>query len=399
MLLLFILLFFTYFLYHKHKNLTGKLPLLIYIVPVIIFIFFLFDVLLGNTEYFISDEISYLKQNYEDINDYKNRFVWYFINYIETDYDFFPNISLKLLNIPFLFFFIYILWLIFDKKKSIFYIVILLPYLSLLATKNFRDILILLIMSLSIYMFYSLKKTKKILVLIPFVLLLYLRGFILWYLLFLFFTVFLYKNLKKLRKNNFIIKTRIKRIKKVKLYSTVFVLIILIISLFLIFPKIQKKTKSYLVAITFYTGEGYKTKIEEAKGIQTGNKITDYLVGGIRYAFTPIPTSIFGRFIKGGSISGLTDDLIRTINQTIYYFLLLYILYNFKYIPQLRKKMNTLQKVFLLSLLLFLPIYTYYRFGMGHQRIKIPFQIAVFIIFVYIKRIKINRKIEKTRIR
>ena len=216
MLLLFILLFFTYFLYHKHKNLTGKLPLLIYIVPVIIFIFFLFDVLLGNTEYFISDEIEYVNQNYKNINDYKDRFIWYFINFIETDYDFLPNISLKLLNIPVLFFFIYILWLIFDKKKSIFYIVILLPYLSLLATKNFRDILILLIMSLSIYMFYSLKKTKKILVLIPFVLLLYLRGFILWYLLFLFFTVFLYKNLKKLKKNNFIIKTKIKRSKKFK---------------------------------------------------------------------------------------------------------------------------------------------------------------------------------------
>lgn len=377
MLLFSILTIIALFLFYKYFNKTGPLPLIAYLFPLLVFYFFLIDVKAGNTEYFISDELVYLEQQYINIKGFINRAIWYGINLFEVKFDILPYLSLKLINIPLLFIFIYTLWLIFDKNNNIFFLVALLPYINIVATKNLRDILIYLSTAMVAYLFY---KKKRVLVVIPIAFLLFLRPFVVIYILVLILLI----DFIKFTYGFFNLNNLNKKIEFNKIYRVLGFTAAILILLYVFYPTIENRLTGYYNSIKVYTGEQHYQRIEKLDAIETGSKTKNYIIAAVRYTFTPIPTSIFNRFIEGGCESGVLDDFIRVLNQTFYYLILIYILFNIKWLIKVFLSYNKMQKLAILSFLVYMPIYSFYRFGIGHQRVKLPFQIAIFILFLSI---------------
>jgi len=130
----------------------------------------------------------------------------------------------------------------------------------------------------------------------------------------------------------------------------------------------------------------------DSKGVHyleyRGNRIYNLAVGGLRYILTPLPTSLAKRLMHGGGKFGFTDDLVRVIHQTLYFYIMGYIIFNYKLIIPFIKSMREVQIFVMLTLLSNLAIYSFLAFGGTHQRTKFPFQLAVFIIYLTIKKLK-----------
>lgn len=387
MLLFLILTFIALFLFYKNFHKTGPLPSISYLLPLLVFYFFLIDVKAGNTEYFISDELVYLEQQYINIKGFINRAIWYGINLFEVKFDLLPYISLKLINIPLLFIFIYSLWFIFDKNNKIFLLVILLPYINIVATKNLRDILIYLSTLMVAYLFYQ---ERRLLVIIPVIFLLFLRPFVVIYIFILILSIDIFISFYKvLRFKSSCMKMDLKKVYRILGFAIAIILI-----LYFFYPTIENRVEGYYYRIKVYTGEQHYQRIEKLDAIETGSKAKNYLIAAARYTFAPIPTSIFNRFMEGGSESGVLDDLIRVLNQTFYYFIFIYVLFNMRWLIKVFLGYTKMQKLTILSFLMYMPIYSFYRFGIGHQRVKLPFQIAIFILFLSIMALKRKCKME-----
>lgn len=387
-ILLFVL---CYYIFQKKYKYTGIYPLIAVAVPVVMYILFIIEVGLTSLDYFVSDELIY-KSNIQQGVYHLDRYFWVVLNQHLLNIDIFGTVALKLVSIPVLFFTLYMLWSIFFNDKRIFLIVLIIPYIAFIATKNLRDIFILFFIVSIFYCFYKLK--NRWLVVFPVLLLFFTRPFMAFiaigliiYDLYIKKIFVNYINISILR-NKFTI--------NIKLIKYLFIVVALTY-IFLSVPYVNKRLNSYWYYFIYYTaGEGYEKRLESSEALSTGYKFLDYSYGAIRYVFAPIPTSLFGRLLKGGTSDwGIIDDLIRLINQIFYYFLLLYVLINIRNIFKKFKLCPAEIRLFTISMLFYLPLYTFYGFGMGHQRIKIPFQIGVFMFYIINKNVKLRRRYDE----
>jgi len=366
--------------YIKYIKYTGLLPLLALFIGGIFLVLFYFEHIIGGIPLFYSDEILFMSGT-TSVTRFSEKYLWFLINDFMLKYDLsFNGFMLKMINIPVSAIALLVLWRIF-KNKNIFLLPIALPYFSFIATKNLRDIPILCLSFFSIYMFYSRKSPYVILSCISLVILFFLRPFTACLITTIILLQIIYQIGKKLIKLKFY-KNHIKKI------------VILFIITFILLPlfggNIIMIIKHNLNKFIYYViGEGHEELAElRSPHYTSGNKLKDFIVAGIRYSFTPIPTSIIIRAAGGGSDWGFVDDLIRIYNQIIYYILLGYLIMNVRYITKIFTRMTYGQKAVILYLLSYWPIYSLYLYGVSHQRIKIPFQIAVFLIVFIIKNYK-----------
>jgi len=387
MITLFFLFVLVYYIYMRNKENTGLYPIFSIVVPIVIFILFVIEVSFSSLDFFVSDEIDYIKNEKSEFNQL-DRIFWFALNQFLLNVDIFGNISLKLISIPILFFTLYMLWSIFYMDKRIFLLVIVLPYISFIATKNLRDIFILFFTVSSFFCFYKLK--PRWIVIFPISLLFLIRPFI----GFLIISLILYDTyIRKVLTNylNVSIKKG-KFIVNLRLFK--YVIIVFVITFLLLqIPYFNKRLGSYWYYLTYYTvGDGYEIRLNSSGLKSTGLKFLDYSYGALRYVLTPIPTSIFGRLLKGGSSDwGIIDDFIRVLNQVFHYLLLIYVSLNIKNILKKLRICSAEIRLLTITLLMYLPIYTFYGFGAGHQRIKIPFQIAIFLMIIINKNLKLTK--------
>ena len=377
------------FYYNKYYRDTGNSPLLIFYVSILLLSLFSFECSLRGIEFFESDEIGYINVALDKLPSSPNRFLWYFINDLIINHDISLNgVALKLINIPIAAGFLMVLWLIF-KDKRVFLIPVILPYVAYTATKNFRDIPIFLFTALTILLFHNRKTIYIVLSLISLGMLFLLRPFaavIVFIILLLQICLLTIKPLKRLA-----ISKRFSR----KLF--ILVVIAMIISPFAV-PVVRHSIVGYYNWFIYTTfAEGYEMKVENRVQSDfryaSGNRVKDFCVASVRYAVTPIPTSLFGRFVKGGSEQwGLVDDLIRLVNQIGYYFLLGYLGLNARNIWPVFRQMSVAGRAFILCLLTYWPIYSYHLYGVTHQRLKLPLQIAIFLIAIGVSEYKKNRR-------
>ncbi len=383
--LLFLLLIALYIFLKNYKD-TGFYPLLSIIFPQLLFLVFIIEVDYRPIEYIVSDEYKYFHGIMDQVHVI-DRFFWYALNHLLTNYDILGVLSTKLINIPILFFTLYMLWSMFNYDKRIFLVVLILPYISLLATKNLRDIFILFLIVSIFFTYYKLN--KKWLVFIPLFLIFTTRPFIGFIILFLIIMDHLIKEKRLQSIKISIIKPELK-IKPILIRKISIIAIFIV--LFLSIPHINERLSSYYRYLSHYTiKDGFQERQESREGLGTGNYFKDYGYGAFRYALTPIPTSLINRLLKGGSGDwGFVDDIVRIFNQIFYYLLLLYVILNYKSIYNKFRELKPETKLLIITLLLYLPLYTFYGFGVGHQRVKIPFQLAFFLLFIINKKIKRN---------
>lgn len=366
-------------LYAKHYHEIGSILLISFALSLVFYLFFTLEHFISNVQYFISDEYKYYESDIILDNNTIDRFLWFGINYLIKNYDVFGTIGIKLINIPLLQIFIIYLWLIFNKDQKVLYISFVIPYLALIATKDFRDILIWLLTLLIIYNFTR----SKIKALLYSVLLFFLRPLA---------TVI---NLVVLIFVNYVFTIKLKRrLKKSTIYYAISGIFIFIIIVIITYKPVYKKMHSVYYAINYKIENGYFTKrnIELLKNdpYVTGDLMHDTKIGLIRYIFTPLPTSLLWRITNGGSEKwGIVDDIIRFTNQIFYFIILFYVILHPICIMKLfRESFNKSQRVLLYVLLLYWPLYSIHLLGITNQRQKLPFQIALFLIAISIYNIK-----------
>jgi len=374
--------------YRKYCKETNDSPLLIFFVSIVFLSLFSLECSLRGIGFFASDELFYINSALDNLLPDLNRFLWYFINNLIINYDIsFNGVALKLINIPIAASFLMVLWLIF-KDKKVFLISVILPYFAFIATKNLRDIPIFLFTALTILLFHHRKPIYMVLSLISLGMLFLLRPFaaiITFIILLLQIFLLIIKSLKRLAIS-----------KRVSQKIVILIIIGVIISPFVV-PVVRSfivKSYSWFTYTTFE--EGYKMRLERRTlndfRFSTGNKSLDFCVASVRYVVTPMPTSLLGRFMKGGSNQwGLVDDLIRLVHQIGYYFLLGYLGLNFRNIWLVFRQMSAAGRAFILCFLTYWPIYSFYLYGVSHQRLKLPLQIAVFLIAMCVSAYKKKR--------
>ena len=341
-----------------------------------VFLLFLFEFINGNVTYYISDGLRYITNPEKWIAD-KSRATWGYINYFEKYYDILGPTFAKIINIPLL--------LIFNKQlKNLFKvylgeinIVMWLPYFFFLAISNLRDVFLMIVVieSLRHIINYSFNNLLKFL--FYFFLVSTLRPFIAAVLL----SVVIYFRF------NILIKRRL------YLYAIFFTGVFVLF--FLQFDFYDR----YAYNLNYYLNEGLEDRIVERKAEVLGSTggVVFWIKSFLRYIFTPLPHSMILAAIEGveKNIYGFTSLFLRIINQCVYLYSLLYIVFNFNYLKIIYKILNSLQKAFLFVCFSYLPIYSILHFGGVHQRTKLPFQVLVVIVFYLIFQYKKKVKNEK----
>lgn len=359
------------FLYRKN-NITKKAFIITYSLATI---FLTISLIGNNTEsFFISDEIYYyeLAKSYFTYQDEGDRYLWIKINQFILNYDLALNgFSLKIINLPIYILSLILLYELFNKDKRVLLIAIILPYFLWTATFNLRDTLII---ATTISMFLLLKKeSSPVYILILLVILYLLRPFAAFINFFIIFLFIFLQSISKLH------------IGKILLYSTILVAIGVSS-----FELLSSKFNSYQMWFEYTTDEGRDSHLESQE-ITTSE--ASFLTSVLRYIFTPIPTSLIDRILQGGSEQwGVFDDLVRLVHQTSVYFLILYLVINVKNIYRVLLKQSAAINLFLLSLMTYLPIYSFHLFGMTHTRSKLPLHIVLFLVSLLIYSYNKRRK-------
>jgi hypothetical protein len=388
MILLILLFTITLILYQSYFRESGYYPLLSIYIPMLLFLVFLVETEFSSLAYFISDEIGYWELEMSELSISKiDRLLWYSINYYLKQVDFLGVIAVKLINIPVLLLTLYMLWRLFNCDRRVFLLVLVLPYLAFIATKNLRDIIVLFLIVSTFFMLHKVK-LGKILFIIPVILLFITRPFIG---ILCIITAAFEPLFRKYIKISFI-RMKFAIHKKILIFLGIVIISFLGIKSI---PYVDQRLNSYILYLNYYLlDEGYEERLELLGQYSSDNKIRNFMVGALRYISTPIPTSIGMRMLEGGSEQwGLTDDIVRTLNQLFYYFLLFYVILNFKSIYSKISLLNPGARQLLSVLFLYLPLYTFYGFGVAHQRNKLPFQIAIFLLFIvntHFKKHKFN---------
>ena len=344
----------------------------VYCLSILYLISFLFEVGLTDIMYLTSDEWRYFHLSERYLTEDSERTVWISINYFLKEYDLFGEFFSKLLNIPLCVYLIHMINSIF-KIKNKFTLLFFAPFIIVLSISNLRDILILIV---TIHLCIGLDnlKTKKIKNLI-----------------YLFISILLLFNLRP-----------ILLVASIGIYSLVnfkyffrnkisLILVIFIFSL-TIYMSYGYITKIYING-SYFLAEGIVDKAQE-NGFEyfyPDNLPLTFSYASLRYIFTPIPTSIIERLFSDYSHKyGNFSEIIRLLHQCIYYYILIYIFLSWRKILRFFKKLNSLHKIILLNFLIYMPTYSIYAFGGVHQRTKLPFQLALIIIYICYTQIKKN---------
>ncbi len=381
-IVLFLTLVFIFF-YLKEREKTGVTPLLIFFISLFCLTLFSLEYSIRVIDFFNSDEVGYINYNLNGLTNDPDRFLWYLINYLILNFDFSLNgLALKLINIPISALALIVLYYAFDKDKKVFFIPVFLPYFTYVATQNLRDPSILLFSILSIFLVYQKSIVMNIFGLCSLALLYLLRPFAAFIVLIIIGGQLLARFIKSLAGNSF----------KITVLKRSFVMLLLLVLLLpIILPAFQSKIDNYYDWFKYTTGEGQEQHINKVTSdyeYATGNRLVDFGLSSIRFVVTPFPHSIFLRFLQGGSEWGIADDFVRFLSQVGYYLLMGYLLLNYKFLFRVMRNFNRMQTTILGYLIMYWPIYSFHLYGGPHQRLKLPFQIVIFIMVICIARYK-----------
>ncbi|WP_273858904.1 hypothetical protein [Photobacterium sp. GSS17] len=358
------ILIVIFIVFNARKKIDGVFIVSsVFIFSGLVFLFQIYEFKTFDTLLYKTDEQTYIDLASREITDI-GRSLWIIIN--KYFYYWEPTASvylLKLINIPVLMLLTYYIYMLLGSNIKTVCIVLFVPYLFIMSVSNLRDLSILL--SITMFFFYF-KEKRYLLSLISWMLILFLRPLIAVVAIFsLIFVLFV------ITKQSIRVKSALASLAIVFLGIAYFLLGEYVSSYFNYY--------SYL-----YENSG---DIDARGVVANGLNITSIIYAFLTYVFTPMPHSLLERVMSGGSeIWGMTDDIFRLINQTFYYFMLV-ILVGFAFSRPVKffnglKSMSIALKSYILTLVLYAPIYTIHLSGITHQRLKVPFQIAVAILFM-----------------
>lgn len=368
----FIIVSLVIIIHNKNNKSNLRFIFITYALSLIVYGLKIIEYYSGNIDFLISDEVWYWMASSDISTIYDNqRLLWNYINYFLFTYDINGNWAVKLINIPIGVSLILTLNKYFNSVIAPEKYIYFLPYILITFTLNLRDNFILLVCIMLIDAITN-PSPKKMPLMIGLLFMLYfLRPlFIVLVLVITLFIKYIPQTFKLFSKYN-------------KLSNMLVIISIVTLSV-VWYDNLYSLFQRYYLHIQYSFGEGYE-KTADLIGYQTSSNIKkDFFVNSLRYIIAPIPISLINRLTQGASVWGYVDELIRILHQTIYYYLMIYVLVNVKLLFKSILSLTKLQTSILAFFLAHLPIYSFYLFGATHQRTKIPFQIAVFIFYYLI---------------
>ena len=344
----------------------------------------------GSVESLKSDELFYIETatatDWDELRE-KKRALWHGVNYWVLNFDLgLSGLALKVINIPLYVLLVLFIYKLFDRRQIIWLLPIFLPYSLWIATFNFRDVPILLTTTLAVFL-YAKQGFQKYYSIAPLILLFMLRPFA------AFVLVAIMGGIELLRiVHGVFIGLVSKRAIMSLVAGTVFTGLVAVV----FWDSIVRVSISYYKWFLFTTGEGRVEHLERvASAYKSQNILKDLMISMVRYAATPIPTSVLERALEGGSAMwGLVDDLVRLVHQTAYYGMVIYLMAHWRTAISAMKSLRKEQGIFVLTFLTYWPIYSLHLYGVTHQRSKLPLQIVVFlfVMLVWSRRSKSERQ-------
>jgi len=334
-----------------------------------LYIVWLEEHLLGRIAFFISDEAYYYDTAASPSFRWgalsQHGYLWLAVNRWMMEVDFpIGRHGLKILSIPMLLLSILLLYRIFDRDPRVLVIPLILPYWMWMSIFNMRDVAILTAAFAVIYGLFVKQPSNVMVTAVASIALVLLRPefFVVLALACALVTV------KRLRLGSG------RQVWQVVAASAIIVIAV--------GPMLQARILR-VIAWAEYTkfvdyGRFASVRLGE---YQTSSQLVDLVVSIFRYVVTPLPHSLFGRLLAGGSTEwGMVDDVVRLGHQLVYFALGMFVLSRIGRLRWLFRSITPAQKATLLFLLAYAPVYGIHLFGVSHQRLKVPFQIAIALI-------------------
>ena len=314
-----------------------------------------------------------------------DRALWYMVNYWVLEHDIaFGGLALKCVNIPLFALFTLALYRLFRRARFVWLLPLALPYALWTATFNFRDIPIFLATAMVPVILYETRPRSAWLAIIPLVLLFLLRPFASVMLLGAVAVVELLELLGRSWKG--VLTNR-------KLAGLTLGVAMIAVPCTVTWESLGPVVERHVAWFVHTTGEGRDEHLARFDERYTSSsRLRDLPLSMVRYAVTPLPTSVAQRFLEGGSeLWGAIDDLVRLIHQTAYYLMSLYLVVNWRTALRQLRKLTRGQHVLILAFLTYWPIYSFHSYGVTHQRVKLPLQFVVFLLCFLVKHSKSAR--------
>gem|GEM_PF-2789997 len=311
---------------------------------------------------FYSDEIGYLTgwQRFDIWSD--PRAAWYALNYLLIEYDLSSLYALKLVNVALGLLLAVGLRALYPQLPNLhLLLIIFLPYLVPLMTSNLRD---LVIFSSSVIAVLSIKNRMYMVASIMILLLLFTRPLMIPILAGCGVLAF------ALKSQHYQLRLKLKVFAALSVFGG--------LALFLTWDWIQGYLR-YMDHLRVFGGE-HRTVLTETTDVSQ-----TYIEALLKSIFTPLPTSLAYRLLSGGATDwGYLHDVLRIINQSVYWGMIIYLCQSFirrtKYSVRTLLNLDIYQIAILLFFISFAIVYSTHLAGVGHQRLKYPFQVAIFII-------------------
>lgn len=360
----------------KHHLLAWAGPL----IGLLLLSLFGIEVVVRGTEPFISDENYYMAEGQTaSLSDAADRYLWVLLNAVVLRYDFgLGGVPLKLVNLPLLALFVALVWRIFDRERLVWLFPVVMPYAAYLATFNLRDTAILAATAACVFFLDSRRPLRRLMFLPAIGTLYLLRPPIAFASALVWLAVVAGSGLRAVARGRI----------PWKAVAVVGGGMVAVAALF--WEPLLLRAQRYYVWYEYALGEGFAERALErglASDYLTGSWKARIIEGAARYAVAPLPTSLLFRILDGGSEQwGLLDDVVRMIHQTTYYVVLVWLVVRWRYLVRAAKSLSRGQVMLLLALGLYFPAYSIYHFGLSHQRVKIPFQLAIFLFALVVYR-------------
>jgi hypothetical protein len=328
--------------------------------------------------WFKSDEAAYLERGLALTTDNVgavdvSRAGWIVLNAFVQRVDIFAGgAPLKLIGVPLLLIAVLYVWRVFEKRNGVFWLPIALPYLCLVAVENLRDTLILCLTAVLCLALYERRASGVLRAVLAAGLLLVSRPFVLAVVILGFGLERAWSAARRFH----LLSVPSRSGLRIGLAT-----IIVACTLAVAGPVVVNLVDRYEYYLTFLLAGRHEDIGVERVGRLTGNRMVDFAVGAARYAFTPLPTSLAARMVKGGTEQwGLLDDVVRLGNQLTYFALLAALALRWRRVWRGLGTTDAPQRLLLFSLAAMWPIYSWQLFGATHQRLKLPLQIVVYLL-------------------
>lgn len=345
-----------------------------------LFLLFSSETLLRDRPLFLSDELFYLAEGRQaDLTVPRDRYLWILLNALVLRFDWpISGLPLKLVNLPLLALTMTLLWRMFGRDRLIWLIPVVMPYVAYTAIFNFRDTAILTA-TVGCVFFLDSRSGLSRLWFIPTLVALYLLrpGIAL---------------VSAVTWVAVVVAWRLPRLVRGRIPARSVAVLgggVLAASVVFIEPVLDRLER-YEAWSEYALGPGYAERALE-RGVEptyvAGPLTSTLVVSAGRYALAPVPTSLADRLLRGGSAPwGLVDDFVRLLHQLTVYGILLFLVVRWRYWAAAIRSLERGQVMIFAALSLYLPIYSVYHFGLSHQRVKIPFQLAVALFALVVHR-------------